>query len=104
MRNFFGPAPWGPGEGSIGQISFNSNYIVNFSDFIPNFVCVLTNKRYKTYLKGFLSVALVMPKGWEFVALGCPGGQKLVIFKHGHVAYQIDEDDEQTIMNVKFSS
>ena len=25
---FFGPAPWGPGEGSNGQISFNFNYKV----------------------------------------------------------------------------
>ena len=26
--------------------------------FIPNFVCVLTNKRYKTYLTGFLFCCL----------------------------------------------
>ena len=51
---FFGPAPWGPGEGSKGQISFNFNYKVNFKDFIPNFVCVLTNESYKTYHTGFL--------------------------------------------------
>ena len=31
---------------------------------------------------------------------GCPGGQKSN-FKHGHVAYQIDEDDEQNRMQVK---
>ena len=48
VKLFFGPAPWGPGEGSKGQISFNFNYKVNFKDFIPNFVCVLTNERYKT--------------------------------------------------------
>ena len=34
-----------PGEGSKGQISFNFNEISMI--FIPNFVCVLTNKRYK---------------------------------------------------------
>ena len=44
----------GPGEGPKGQISFNFNYKVNFKDFIPNFVCVLTNERYKTYQTGFL--------------------------------------------------
>ena len=33
---FFGPAPWGPGE-----------------IFKPNFVCLLTNERYKTYQTGF---------------------------------------------------
>ena len=42
-----------PGERSKGQISFNFNYKVNFKDFIPNFVCVLTNERYKTYQAGF---------------------------------------------------
>ena len=38
---FFGPAPWGPGEGSKGQISFNFNCKVNFKDFYTpaNFVC-----------------------------------------------------------------
>ena len=38
--------------------------------------------------------------------LGRWGAQvvKKVIFKHGHVAYQIDEDDEQNRMQVKFSS
>ena len=52
----------------------------------------------------FYSVAWVMPQGWDFCALGCPGGQKFIIFKHGHVAYQIDEDDKQNRMQVKFSS
>ena len=30
---------------SKGQISLNFNCNVNFKDFIPNFVCVLTNKK-----------------------------------------------------------
>ena len=51
--HFFCHAPWGPGEGSNGPISFNFNYKVNFKDFISNFVCVLTNERYKTYQTGF---------------------------------------------------
>ena len=33
VKLFFGPAPWGPGEGSKDQISFNFNYKVNFKDF-----------------------------------------------------------------------
>ena len=45
-----------------------------------------------------------MPQGWEFGALGVPRVVKKVIFKHGHGAYQIDEDDEQNRMQVKFSS
>ena len=32
-----------------------------------------------------------------------PGGQTF-FFKHGHVAYQIDEDDEQNKMQVIISS
>ena len=50
----------------------------------------------------FLSVAWVMPQGWNFVVLGMPRYSK--IFKYGHVAYQIDEDDERNRMQVKFSS
>ena len=46
-------------------------------------------------------VAWVMPQGWDFGALGRPGGSKK--FKYGHVAYQIDGDDEQNRMQVKFS-
>ena len=40
---FFCPAPWGPGEGSKGHISFNFNYIVNFKDFYTK-LCVCSNK------------------------------------------------------------
>ena len=51
----------------------------------------------------FQSVAWVMSQAWE---LGCWGAQgvKKFFFKHGHVPYQIDRDDEQNRMQVKFSS
>ena len=52
--------------------------------------------------RDFNSVALVMPQGSDFGALGCRGGKKK--FKHAHMAYQIDGDDEQNRMQVKFSS
>ena len=52
----------------------------------------------------FYSVAWVMPQGWDFWALGVPRGSKKNYFKHGHVAYQIDGDDDQNRMQVKFSS
>ena len=52
----------------------------------------------------FHYVTWVMPQGWEFWALGVPRWSKKVIFKHGHVAYQIDEDDEQNRMQVNFLS
>ena len=69
--------------------------------FIPKSVCVLTNERYKTYQTDFYSVAWVMPQVWDFKHLGYPGGQTF-FFKHGHVAYQIDGDDEQNKMQVTF--
>ena len=69
---------------------------------LPSFVCVLTNERYKTYQTGFFSVAWVMSQGWDLWALGVPRGSKC-FFKHGHVAYQMG-DDEQNRMQVTFSS
>ena len=54
--------------------------------------------------RDFNSVAWVMPQGSDFVAVGVPRGAKIIFFKHGHVAYQIDGDDEQNRMQVKFSS
>ena len=44
------------------------------------------------------------PRGGTFVRWGCPGGQKKFFFKHSHVVYQIDGDDEQNRMQVTFSS
>ena len=36
--------------------------------------------------------------------MGAEGAQVVnFFFKHGHVAYQIDEDDEQNRIQVKFS-
>ena len=43
---------------------------------------------------------LSCPRSELFGCWGCPGGQK--IFKHGHVAYQIEGDDKQNRMQVKF--
>ena len=58
----------------------------------------------KQIRRGFYSVAWVMPKGWDFGALGVPRGSNLFFFKHGHVAYQIDGNDKQNRMQVTFSS
>ena len=43
QQQFFCPAPWGPGEGSKGQISFNFNYKVNFKEFNTK-LCVCDTK------------------------------------------------------------
>ena len=71
--------------------------------FIPNFVCVLTNEKYKAYQTGFLCCLGHAP-GLGLRGTGVPRGSKKMIFKHGHVAYQIDGDDEQNRMQVTFSS
>ena len=41
-QKMFRPAPWGPWEGSKGQISLNFNYKVNFKDFYTK-LCVCTH-------------------------------------------------------------
>ena len=65
---------------------------------IPNFVCVLTSERYKTYQNGINILSPgSCPRGVTLGRLGCPGGH---VFEHGHVAYQIDE---QNRMKVNFS-
>ena len=72
--------------------------------FIPNFVCY-TNERCKTYQTGFSLCHLGHAPGvglWG--AGGAQGVKKNIFFKHGHVAYQINGDDEQNKMQVKFSS
>ena len=91
------PGPWGGVKRSnIIKFQLQSQY----QYFIPNCVCFLTNKRYITYQMGFLFCRLGHASGWNFGALGCPGGQTK--FKHGHVAYQIICDDEQNRMQVHF--
>ena len=70
---------------------------------MANFVCVLTNERHKTDQTGFSFCRLSHAPG---VGLwgdgGCPGGN--FFFKHDHVAYQIEGDDEPNRTQVKFSS
>ena len=72
--------------------------------FIPKFLCVLTNERYKTYQTGFLFCRLGRAPGVGLRGTGVPRGSNNFFFKHGHVAYQIDRDDEQNNMQVTFSS
>ena len=91
---FFAPPP-----GPLGGVKYHLISITKsiLKIFIPNFVCVLTNKRYKTYQMGFSFCRLGHAPG---VRLRGPGGaqgvKNLFFFKHGHVAYQIDGDDERT--------
>ena len=43
------------------------------------------------------------PRVWTSGHWGYPGGSNNFFFEHGHVAYQIDGDDEQNKMQVTFS-
>ena len=72
--------------------------------FIPNFVCVLTNERYKAYQTGFLFCRLGHAPGVGLWGTGGAQGVNCFFFKHDHVAYQIDRDDEQNRMQVTFLS
>ena len=65
---------------------------------------MLTNERYKTYQTGLLFCRLGHAPRVGLGALGLPRGSNIFFFKHGHVAYQIDGDDEQNKMQVAFSS
>ena len=71
--------------------------------FIPNFVCVLTNERYKTYQTGLSFCCLGHAPGVGHRGTGVAQGVKKK-FKHGHVVYQIDGDNLQKRMQVQFSS
>ena len=72
--------------------------------FIPNFVCVLTNERYKTHQAGFSFCHLGHAPGVGLWGAGGAQGVKKNFFKHAHVVYQIDGDDEQNRMQVKHLS
>ena len=62
-------------------------------------MCVLANERYKTYQTGFSFCRLGHAPG---VGLwGAMDAQGVIFFKHGHVAYQIDGDNEKNRMQVK---
>ena len=81
----FWPAPWGPGALGRGQkVKYHLNSITKSISkiFILNFVCVLTNERYKHFRQDFHSDHWVMPKGWDFGALGVPRGSKKIFFSN----------------------
>ena len=61
------------------------------------------NERYKAYQTGFSFCRQSCPRGGTLGRWGAQG-VNFFYFKHGHVAYQIDRDEEQNRMQVKFSS
>ena len=72
---FFGPAPWGPGEGPKGQILLNTikfQLQSQFQRFLNQTLCVFSQmKDIKHIRRDFHSLAWVMPKGSD---LGVPWG------------------------------
>ena len=75
--NGISPAPWGPGEGSKVQISFNFNYKANFRDFYTK-LCVCSHKwKIQNISDGiFILSPGSCPSGGTLGRWGCPGGQK----------------------------
>ena len=89
---------WPRPLGSLGGVKRSKYHLISITKsilkiYIPNSVCVLTIERYKTYQTGFLFCRLGYAQG---VDLGCRMSPREVnFFEHGHVAHQIDGDDER---------
>ena len=94
-----------PPPGAVGRGQKVKYHLISITKSISKISCVFSQmKDTKHIRRNFYFVAWVMPQGSDLGGWGCQGGQKLFFFKHGHVAYQIDEDDEQNRMQVKFTS
>ena len=86
-----------PPPGALGRGQKVKYHLISITKsiskiFIPNFVCVLINERYKTYHTGFSFCPLGHAQG-----VGLWGAGQF-FFKHGHAVYQINGDDEQNRM------
>ena len=68
---FFGPAPWGPGEGSKGQISFNISYHVNFKDFNTKLFVCSHKRKLQNISEG---IFILSPGSWPMGGTGGGGG------------------------------
>ena len=81
---------WAPPHGALGRGQKVKYHLISITKsvskiFIPNFVCVLTNERYKTYQTSFLFCRLGhAPRVGLWGTGGAQGVKKN--FKHGHVA------------------
>ena len=79
---FFGPAPWGPGEGPKGQILLNIIKFLlqsQFQRFLNQTLCVFSQmKDIKHIRRDFHSLAWVMPKGRTWGYRGGLSGPKKI--------------------------
>ena len=76
-KNFLAPPPGALGRGQKVKYHLISITKLILKIFVPNFVCVLTNERYKTYQTGFLFCHLGHAPG---VGLRAAGGAQGVKF------------------------
>ena len=79
QQKTFWPRPLGP----LGGVKYHLISITKSISkiFIPNFVCVLTNERYKTYQTGFLFCRLGHAPGVELRGPGGAQGVKSFFFQ-----------------------
>ena len=75
VKRYFGPASWGPGEGQKVKYHLISITKSISKIFIPNFVCVLTNERCKTYQTVIIFCRLGHALRWD---LGVLRGQNQI--------------------------
>ena len=93
---FFAPPPGTLGRGQKVKYQLIS---ITKSRFLYQTLCVFSQDK-KHIGRDFNSVAWVMPQGWNFGRWVCPYGH--LFCKNGNVAYQIDGDDGQNRMQVKY--
>ena len=86
-QKLFWPRPWALGRGQKVKHHLISITKSISKIFIPNLVCVLTNKRYTTYQMGFLFCGLGHVPG---VGLWGAGGAYVVIFFSNMVMWHIN--------------
>ena len=97
------PPPGALGRGLKGQSSFNFNYKVNFKDFLFQSVCVFSQmKDTKHIRRDFHYVGWVMPRGWDFGALGAQVVKKK--YFSNMVMWLIKSMGMMSRMQVTFSS
>ena len=76
-----------------------------FQRFLYQILCVFSQIKGIKHIRWvFLFCGLGHAPGVGLWGHGGTQGFKQFFFKHGHVAYQIDRDDELNIMQVTFSS
>ena len=89
--------PWGVIKRSNIKFQLQSQ----FQGFLYQTLCVFSQMKDTKHIRqDFILLPGSCPRGWGLALLGV---KNLFFSKHGHVAYQIEADDERNIMHVKLS-